>query len=124
MSGIKKKKMKKKKRDTPSPLLRNLGAEFSEMSFSHFTTYFMQIGHCYLKTTIKLFHSDSNVLFPKCMTHKKKSCVYFSTFPYIFIHFPCENPIGLQLLFFKILFYLILVNLQAFARGKKCCFRW
>ena len=24
-----------------------------------------------------------NVLFPKCVAHKKKSCVYFSTSPYI-----------------------------------------
>ena len=95
-----KNKQMKKKRDTAPPPLRNLGAEFFEMSFSHFTTYFMQIGHCYLKTTIKLFHPVSNVLFPKCMTHKKKSCVYFSTFPDIFIHFPSENPLRSQLPFF------------------------
>ena len=43
------------------------------------------------------------------MAHKKKSCVYFSTFPYIFIHFLCENPIRSQLSFVKI----FLVNLQA-----------
>jgi len=30
------------------PLLENLGAKFSEMSFLHFKTYFMKISHCYL----------------------------------------------------------------------------
>ena len=29
------------------------------------------------------FYSVFNVLFPKCVTHKKKSCVYFSNFPLI-----------------------------------------
>ena len=30
----------------------SLWAKFSETSFPHFTTYFTQIGHCYLKTMI------------------------------------------------------------------------
>ena len=32
--------------------VENLGAKFSETSFHHFKTLFMQIGHCYLYTTI------------------------------------------------------------------------
>ena len=32
-------------------LLGNLGAKFSEISFPHFKTYFMQISHCYPYTT-------------------------------------------------------------------------
>ena len=67
-------------------LLRNLGAKFSETSSLIFKTYFTQIGRCYIFTQkFKMF--DSN---------KKKSCVYFSTFPYILFHFPCENQIGSQ----------------------------
>ena len=38
--------------DMAPPLLGNLGAKFSETSFSHFKTYFMQIDHCFLCTTI------------------------------------------------------------------------
>ena len=63
------------------------------------------------------FYSVFNVLFPRCVTHKKKSCVYFSNFPYIHL-FPWENWIG----FIKT-FYLILVNLQVVAGSKKCYFR-
>ena len=36
--------------DMSPPFLGNLGAKFSEMSFPH--TYFTQIDHCYLNTTI------------------------------------------------------------------------
>ena len=38
-----------------------------------------------LKHLIPIINFDSvfNVLFPQCVTHKKKSCVYFSNFPYI-----------------------------------------
>ena len=36
------------------------------------------------------------------MTLKKKSYVYFRTFPYIFIHFPCENWILITTSFSKI----------------------
>ena len=43
------------------PLLGNLRAKFSETSFSHFKTFFTQISHCYLFTTIILFKRiDSN----------------------------------------------------------------
>ena len=49
------------------------------------------------------------------MTHKKKTFVYFSTFPYIFIHFLCENLIRSQLSLFS--FFQILVNLKAVAGG-------
>ena len=35
-------------RDMALPSLGNLGAVFSEMSFPHFETYFMQIGRCSL----------------------------------------------------------------------------
>ena len=35
-------------RDMALPSLGNLGAMFSEMSFPHFDTYFMQIGRCSL----------------------------------------------------------------------------
>ena len=36
------------------PLLGNLRAKFSEMSFPHFKTYFKQVGHCHIKTTCNL----------------------------------------------------------------------
>ena len=39
-------------RDMAPPLLGNIGAKFSETSSPHFKTYFTQIGHCHLKTTI------------------------------------------------------------------------
>ena len=35
-------------RDMARPLLGNLGAKSSEMSFPYFKTYFMQISRCYL----------------------------------------------------------------------------
>ena len=35
-------------KDMASTSLRNLGAKFSELSFPHFKTYFMQISHCYI----------------------------------------------------------------------------
>ena len=35
-------------RDMTLPLRGNLGAKFSEMSFPHLKTYFMQIGRFYL----------------------------------------------------------------------------
>ena len=38
--------------DMDPPLLGNLGAKFSEMSFPHFKTFFTQIHCCYLYTTI------------------------------------------------------------------------
>ena len=38
--------------DMAPPLVGNLGAKFSETSFPHFKTYFMQIGCSHLKTTI------------------------------------------------------------------------
>ena len=41
-------------RDMAPPLLGNLRAKFSEMSFPHFKTYFKQIGHCHIKTTCNL----------------------------------------------------------------------
>ena len=71
-------------RDMAPPLLGNLGAKFSETSFPHFKTSFTQIGRCYLYTTIlnhwfQSFYLVLDVLFPKCVAHKKKSCVYFST---------------------------------------------
>ena len=87
--------------------LRNLGAKFSETSFPHFKTYFTQINHCYhLRQQFNRFDSNNftvfNDLFPKCMARKKKSCVYFSVFTLVLIHFPCENRIGSQLPFSKI----------------------
>ena len=73
----------------------------------------------------KMFDSNNFTLslpcyLPKCITHKKKSCihVYLSTFPYLFIHFHFEKQIRSQLPFFKIYLFLILVNLQAVASGK------
>ena len=41
-------------RDMALLSLGNLGAKFSEMSFPHFKTYFTQICHCHLWTTIFL----------------------------------------------------------------------
>ena len=35
-------------RDMTLPLLRDLGAKVSEMTFLHLKTYFKQIGCCYL----------------------------------------------------------------------------
>ena len=61
-------------RDMARPLLRNFGAKFSERSF-----YYV-----------------FNALFPKRVADKKKSCVYFSNFPYIH-SFTCENQIRSQL---------------------------
>ena len=107
-----------------------MGSKFSETSFPHFKTYFMQI-KCNLYTTILLkkfdsnnFTSVSNVLFPKCVAHKKKSCVYVITFLYIH-SFPCENSLDwiTTCEFFKTM-NLILVNFQAVAGGKKCHLRW
>ena len=67
------------------------------------------------------------LLCPQCslskMRNPKRKCfVYFSTFSYIH-SFPCENRTGSQLLKSKQTICLILVNLQAIAGGKKCCFR-
>ena len=42
-------------RDVAPPSLGQLGAKFFEMLFPHFKTYFMQISHCYLWTTIYFF---------------------------------------------------------------------
>ena len=65
------------------PLLGNLGAKFSEMSFPHFKTYYTQIGRCYLFNTQQFkiidsneFYSVLNVLIPKCLAHylKRNSC--------------------------------------------------
>ena len=70
-------------RDMALPLLGNLGAKFSEMSFPHFKTYYTQIGRCYLFNTQQFkmidsneFYSVLNVLIPKCLAHylKRKSC--------------------------------------------------
>ena len=99
------------------------GAKFFETSFSHFKTSFPQISHCYLKTAIypnNLFYAVFNVLFPKCVAHKRKSCVYLRTFPYIH-SFPWSDRIT-TCIFFKTT-YLILVNLEAVAGGKKCGFK-
>ena len=53
-------------RDMALPLLRNLGAKLSEMSFPHFKTYLMQIQCsallCFL-ISINLLPSFNNVLF-------------------------------------------------------------
>ena len=45
--------------DMAPPLLGNLGAKFSEMSFPHFKTYYTQIGRCYLFNTQQLKMIDS-----------------------------------------------------------------
>ena len=96
-------------RDMAPPSKGNLGAKFSETSFPHFTDL--------LYANRPLLSLDTNL---KClipiillchlcslskmhMAHKKKTCVYFSTFPYIFIYFLCENPIRSQLSFFQFL---------------------
>ena len=61
-----------------------------------------------------------NVLFPRCVTHKEKSCVYFSTLPYPVYSFISlrESDWITTCVFFKTI-YLNLVNLQAIAGGKK-----
>ena len=67
--------------------LRNLGAEFSETLFSHVTTYFMQIGHCYLKTTIPITSLCLQCSLSKmCDPQKEKLCIlqYFSIYIYSF----------------------------------------
>ena len=40
-------------RDMATPLLGNLGAKFSETSFPHFKTYFMQMSGYYQYTKIE-----------------------------------------------------------------------
>ena len=112
------------------PLLGNFGAKFSETSFPHFRTYFyanqplLSLDN-HLKCLIPIILLCLQCSFPKCLAHKKKSCLYFqfSTFPYIY-SFSCEKQIGSQLAYFFKTIYLILVNLQAVANAKKCCFRW
>ena len=46
------------------PLLGNLGAKLSEMSFPHFKTYYTQIGRCYLFNTkqFKMIYSKNFTL--------------------------------------------------------------
>ena len=76
-----------------APLLPgNLGAKFSEMSFPKYKTYFTftQLAVVTFSQEIKTtdFNSVFNVLFPKCMAHKKKSFVYLSKSNYIHL-FSC-----------------------------------
>ena len=78
-----------------------------------------------LLSQFKTFDSNnctlsSNALFPKCVAHKKKTCVYFSTLPCIH-SLPWSDWITTYV-FFKTT-YSILVNLAAVAGGKKCYFR-
>ena len=78
-----------------------------------------------LLSQFKTFDSNnctlsSNALFPKCVAHKKKACVYFSTLPCIH-SLPWSDWITTYV-FFKTT-YSILVNLTAVAGGKKCYFR-
>ena len=40
-----------------------VGAKFLDLSFPYFKTYFMQIGHCYLETTILFKTFDPIILF-------------------------------------------------------------
>ena len=47
-------------RDMAPPLLGNLGAKFSEMSFPHFKTYYTKICRCYLLNTQQFKMIDSN----------------------------------------------------------------
>ena len=66
-----------------------------------------------------------NVLFPKCMAHKKESYVYFSTSPYIH-SFPCgmwELDQITTCVFFTSTSS-ILVHLQTVASGGTCKFYW
>ena len=80
-------------RDMALPSLGKLGAKFFEMLFSHFKTYFTQIGIVifrqqfafFVKLQIPIIFLCLQCSLSKCMVHKKESCVDFSTFPYSFI---------------------------------------
>ena len=78
-------------RNMALPSLENLRAKFSEASFPHFKTCFMQISLLSLdnnRRLIPIIYSVFNVPFSKCVAQKKKSCVCFTTFPsYIYSFF-------------------------------------
>ena len=84
------------------------GAKFSETSFPHFQTYFMQIGDNYLYTTNIFKAIDSNnfalslmVFVQNAWPIKYRRAVCTSVLLNIFIHFvTCENGIGSKLVHF------------------------
>ena len=72
----------------------------SETSFPHFYANrpLLSLDNN-LKRLIPIIYSVFNVLYPKCVAHENKRCVYFINFPY-FHSFSCENRIGSQLAYF------------------------
>ena len=83
-------------------------AKFSETSFPHFQTYFMQIGHNCLYTTNIFKAIDSNnfslflmVFVQNAWPIKYRRAVCTSVLFHIFIYFvTCENRIGSKLVHF------------------------
>ena len=114
----------------PPPLLGNFGTKFSEMSFSHFKTYFTQIAVVTFTQQFRMIDSNNFTLssmfsFQNAWPIKRKPEYTLLLF-HIFSHFlgACENWTGPQLANFLKVLSLILVNLQAMSGGKKCHFRW
>ena len=64
-------------RDIAPPLLGNLGAKFSEMSFPDLRPILCKSAVIIFRQQFKVFDSNCftvfNVLFPKCMAHKSKA---------------------------------------------------
>ena len=70
------------------PLLGNLGAKFSEMSFSHFTPIVCKSAIVTFTQQFKMIDSKNFTLssmfsLQNMWLIKRKAFVYFSTFPYI-----------------------------------------
>ena len=67
------------------------------------------------------FTKSSMFSFQNAWPIKRKSVYTLVLFHiYIYMYFPCENPVRSQLPFYKIYFF----NFSDPSSGKKCCLRW